>query len=324
MVKLGFRNKTKVGNLAKLTFVALPYNNLSGLLPFSLFNLPNLSRLYLQNNQLVGPLPNHVSGLLNLNRLYLSSNFLNGTLPSWLFSLPSLEILSIREWRQHRINLLHGPQRHKAPLFAKLFSIVAVEVIVRFKIKTSTANTKRDIAPLDVNGNRGPDLFATVIWSLWNRHNNLRLGKPALPLDKALDFARDHLTEHPSSTLSSSNPQQRLVTTWTTPEAHGFKVNFDGATKKIPTREWRMLSASASLRPICGILHREPPAFTNGALHWIAFRNDNKQFVLVFDLGDEVFRQILLPQLPSYTGRMVWTCVSVYGNSIAGFPLDYS
>nr|POE99527.1 hypothetical protein CFP56_68198 [Quercus suber] len=264
MVKLGFRNKTKVGNLAKLTFVALPYNNLSGLLPFSLFNLPNLSRLYLQNNQLVGPLPNH------------------------------------------------------------LFSIVAVEVIVRFKIKTSTANTKRDIAPLDVNGNRGPDLFATVIWSLWNRHNNLRLGKPALPLDKALDFARDHLTEHPSSTLSSSNPQQRLVTTWTTPEAHGFKVNFDGATKKIPTREWRMLSASASLRPICGILHREPPAFTNGALHWIAFRNDNKQFVLVFDLGDEVFRQILLPQLPSYTGRMVWTCVSVYGNSIAGFPLDYS
>nr|POE99529.1 putative lrr receptor-like serine/threonine-protein kinase [Quercus suber] len=129
MVKLGFRNKTKVGNLAKLTFVALPYNNLSGLLPFSLFNLPNLSRLYLQNNQLVGPLPNHVSGLLNLNRLYLSSNFLNGTLPSWLFSLPSLEILSIREWRQHRINLLHGPQRHKAPLFAKLFSIVAVEVI---------------------------------------------------------------------------------------------------------------------------------------------------------------------------------------------------
>ena len=71
--------------------------------------------------------------------------------------------------------------------------------------------------------------------------------------------------------------------------------------------------------PIWGILRRERPAFANGALHWIGLRNDNKQFVLVFDLGDEVFRQILLPELPSYTGRMVWTRVSVYGNSIAGF-----
>ena len=61
-----------------------------GLLPWSLFNLPNLSSLYLDNNQLVGPLPNHVSGLLNLKDLYLSSNFLNGTLPSWMFNLPSL------------------------------------------------------------------------------------------------------------------------------------------------------------------------------------------------------------------------------------------
>ena len=68
-----------------------------------------------------------------------------------------------------------------------------------------------------------------------------------------------------------------------------------------------------------GYIRHERPAFANGALHWIALRNDNKQFVLVFDLGDEVFRQILLSELPSYTGRMVWTHVSVYGNSIAGF-----
>ena len=68
-----------------------------------------------------------------------------------------------------------------------------------------------------------------------------------------------------------------------------------------------------------GYIRHERPAFANGALHWIALRNDNEQFVLVFDLGDEVFRQILLPELPSYTGRMVWTRVSVYGNSIAGF-----
>ena len=66
----------------------------TGLLPLSLFNLPNLSTLYLNNNQLVGPLPSHVSGL-NLITLYLRSNFLNGTLPSWLFNLPYLERLSL-------------------------------------------------------------------------------------------------------------------------------------------------------------------------------------------------------------------------------------
>ncbi|XP_075637755.1 F-box protein CPR1-like [Castanea sativa] len=84
----------------------------------------------------------------------------------------------------------------------------------------------------------------------------------------------------------------------------------------LSTGEWRMLSASASLPPTCGIRLRETPAFANGALHWIAFRKDYNEFVLVFDLGDEVFRQILLPELP---GTMMWTRVSVYGNSIAGF-----
>nr|POE60403.1 hypothetical protein CFP56_33324 [Quercus suber] len=77
-----------------------------------------------------------------------------------------------------------------------------------------------------------------------------------------------------------------------------------------------MLSASASLPPMCAIISSLPPAFANGALHWIALTNDNKQFALVFDLGDEVFRQILLPEFP---GQEIWTCLSVYGNSIAGF-----
>ncbi|XP_050245781.1 F-box/kelch-repeat protein At3g23880-like isoform X3 [Quercus robur] len=87
----------------------------------------------------------------------------------------------------------------------------------------------------------------------------------------------------------------------------------------LSTGEWRMLSASASLPPVCAKISHRPPAFANGALHWIAVTNDKKRFVLVFDLGDEVFRQILLPELPSYTGKMMWTRVSVYGNSIAGF-----
>nr|POE69239.1 f-box protein cpr30 [Quercus suber] len=84
----------------------------------------------------------------------------------------------------------------------------------------------------------------------------------------------------------------------------------------LSTGEWRMLSASASLPPICAVTSCWLPAFANGALHWIAITND-KHFVLVFDLGDEVFRQILLP--PQLPGQMIWARLSVYGNSIAGF-----
>ncbi|KAF3960166.1 hypothetical protein CMV_015097 [Castanea mollissima] len=80
------------GILTKLTYLDLSNNSFSGLLPSSLFNLPNLSTLDLGYNQLVGPVPSHVSGL-NLIVLSLSSNFLNGTLPSWLFSMPSLKSL---------------------------------------------------------------------------------------------------------------------------------------------------------------------------------------------------------------------------------------
>ena len=78
--------------------------------------------------------------------------------------------------------------------------------------------------------------------------------------------------------------------------------------------EWRMLS----LPPICARIRNGRAAFANGALHWIALTNDDKQFALVFDLGDEVFREILLPEFP---GHVIWIRLSVYGNSIAGFRI---
>ena len=39
--------------------------------------------------------------------------------------------------------------------------------------------------------NKDLDLFAAVIWTLWTRRNNLRLGKPALPLNKVIEFSRE-------------------------------------------------------------------------------------------------------------------------------------
>ena len=55
-------------------------------------------------------------------------------------------------------------------------------------------------------GNKEPELFAAVIWTLWNRHNNLRLSKFALPLDKVLEFARERLMGSETINARPSHP----------------------------------------------------------------------------------------------------------------------
>ncbi|XP_050245788.1 F-box protein CPR1-like isoform X4 [Quercus robur] len=87
----------------------------------------------------------------------------------------------------------------------------------------------------------------------------------------------------------------------------------------LSTGQWRMLRTD--LAPICGLYWTDPQTFINGALHWVAFRvcdNNLHNFVLVFDLGDEVFHEILLPEFP----RLMYDSVSVYRNSIALFERD--
>ena len=85
--------------------------------------------------------------------------------------------------------------------------------------------------------------------------------------------------------------------------------------------EWRMVTAA--LPPICVVNRFETQVFVNGAIHWLAFRRSGggiklDHFVLVFNLGDEVFHEILLPKLPS-PGECVYNLCAVYGNSIALF-----
>ncbi|XP_075638609.1 F-box protein At3g07870-like [Castanea sativa] len=89
----------------------------------------------------------------------------------------------------------------------------------------------------------------------------------------------------------------------------------------LSTGQWRILRTG--LAPIA-FFRRDPQTFINGALHWVASRfSDNKfhNFVLVFDLGDEVFHEILLPEFPGHTGLMFGS-ISVYRNSIALFQKD--
>ena len=75
------------------------------------------------------------------------------------------------------------------------------------------------------------------------------------------------------------------------------------------------------MAPICALIRTNPQTFINGALHWVAFRfsdNNIHNFVLVFDLGEEVFHEILLPDFRGHRGLMSGS-ISVYRNSIAFF-----
>ncbi|KAK4564969.1 hypothetical protein RGQ29_006851 [Quercus rubra] len=94
----------------------------------------------------------------------------------------------------------------------------------------------------------------------------------------------------------------------------------------LSTGKWRMVTA---LPPIGAARGHDPEAFVNGALHWVALRKTGTKFlnfVMVFDLGDEVFREIALPKLSDQNGDEYWVRVSIsaYGNSLAlfqpGFP----
>ena len=91
----------------------------------------------------------------------------------------------------------------------------------------------------------------------------------------------------------------------------------------VSTGEWRMVTDP--LPPFCTLRRRVPNAFVNGALHWIAMKwdKDHKEhcFILVFDLGDEVFREIMLPKVQLYDRSH---SVHVYGNSIAFFAYGNS
>lgn len=55
--------------------------------------------------------------------------------------------------------------------------------------------------------NRDPESFSLVAWTLWNRRNNLRLGKPSIPLEQLLDKARELTLGCLPTHLGISNPE---------------------------------------------------------------------------------------------------------------------
>ncbi|KAM3361294.1 hypothetical protein P3S68_016148 [Capsicum galapagoense] len=84
-------------NLEEL-YLDLHSCNLSGQIPKSLWNLTRIETLDLGDNQLEGPIFHlFTEGLQNLNTLRLSHNSLDGAIPSSMFSLPSLSVLDLKD-----------------------------------------------------------------------------------------------------------------------------------------------------------------------------------------------------------------------------------
>ena len=81
----------------------LPFNRLSGLLPYSLGNLEYLELLVLYDNKILGAVPSSLAVLFRLQRLDLSLNRLTGPVPSELGALSNLRELFLSS------NQLSGP-----------------------------------------------------------------------------------------------------------------------------------------------------------------------------------------------------------------------
>ncbi|TYJ14794.1 hypothetical protein E1A91_A10G141400v1 [Gossypium mustelinum] len=79
-----------------LEVLSLQYTNFSGSIPASIANLNNLVELDLSDNNFNGSIPPfHRSGVPNLASLDLSWNHLSGSIPSSLFTLSTLQTLSL-------------------------------------------------------------------------------------------------------------------------------------------------------------------------------------------------------------------------------------
>ncbi|KAK9986484.1 hypothetical protein SO802_031435 [Lithocarpus litseifolius] len=72
-----------------------------------------------------------------------------------------------------------------------------------------------------MTSHKEPELFAAVLWTLWNRRNNLRLGKPALSLGQVVDFAQDRILERASCSVGFHQPR---------PHQLSLELGFDNIT----------------------------------------------------------------------------------------------
>lgn len=112
-----------------------------------------------------------------------------------------------------------------APKLLELWTKVEIWNHSRLKQATSFI----DLMGCVFANNRDPTLFSTVAWAIWNRRNNLRLGKPAAPLNELLAQSQDRLRNFKLYNSSSKVQVDQPPTKWQAPDNETYKVNFGGA-----------------------------------------------------------------------------------------------
>ncbi|KAM6548345.1 hypothetical protein CsatB_020021 [Cannabis sativa] len=84
-----------IGKLTELRVLSLPYNDLSGEVPFEIWGLEKLQVVDLEGNLITGKIPHGFSGLRRLMVLNLGLNRIDGELPLSLSKLEDLKVLNL-------------------------------------------------------------------------------------------------------------------------------------------------------------------------------------------------------------------------------------
>ncbi|KAG8366514.1 hypothetical protein BUALT_Bualt17G0087900 [Buddleja alternifolia] len=109
-----------IGNLTHLTKVLLQDNNISGPIPPELGKLPKLQELDISDNLITGEIPSSLSQLKSLQYLRLNNNSLTGAIPLALGNLTQLNFLDLS------FNNLSGPVPR---IHAKTFNVLGNSMI---------------------------------------------------------------------------------------------------------------------------------------------------------------------------------------------------
>ncbi|KAM7473848.1 hypothetical protein LguiB_021091 [Lonicera macranthoides] len=164
---------SSVGNLSvQLTFLALAYNHVSGIIPAAIESLANLYSLHVGNNLLSGPIPSSLGKLRNLQVLVLEGNKLRGHIPSSLGNITQLFVLDLSDNKLEgnipasignceKLNLLDLSQNNLiGPIPDNVVSIFSLSISLNFSRNSLTGSLPvevgrlKNINALDVSNNK--------------------------------------------------------------------------------------------------------------------------------------------------------------------------
>ena len=111
-----------------------------------------------------------------------------------------------------------------------LTKVCESDIVWRFRSTESLTDFQKLVLHVEEAG-LGLELFSMIVWLLWQRRNQVRVGTPTIPLDQIVTRAQQQLQDfyrvQPVKT-TSMNPNHHSTATWNPPHAPSLKVNNDG------------------------------------------------------------------------------------------------